>query len=358
MSATSLPTVSRARPVRLRRIRSVSLATGAFVLAAGGLAQAAPTAPTAPVGNVSAAVASSGAKVVAETRIAPNVVDLTVQSPAVGTTKVRLLLPKDFASRPDLAFPTFYLYHGANEPKDYTSWTEFTDVATFFKDKNALVVLPSDGLAGYYTDPVGPANAGQPKWETFHTKELPQLLKRGYRSNGHNAAGGISIGGYGALIYAARHPGFLKAAASYSGLTDTQSLAGTLSITAARASAKLDPEVWGSRLSNAKVWEAHNPAVNVKRLRGTKLYISAGDGAPGPLDNTRVTDATQARIGEMFVGAENRTFVASLKKARVPVTAHLYSGGWHNWGYWEREYKLSWPLLSKAIGGPTNASGG
>ena len=60
--------------------------------------------------------------------------------------------------------------------------------------------------------------AGRTRWETFHLAELRQILQRNYRASTVMAVAGVSMGGLGALAYAARHRGLFRAAASFGGI--------------------------------------------------------------------------------------------------------------------------------------------
>src|SRR5690349_19799090 len=65
----------------------------------------------------------AGARVLAEHRVAPRELDLTIRSPALGRdASVRLLEP-DSGSRP---YPVLYLLHGCCD--SYQSWTRSGDV--------------------------------------------------------------------------------------------------------------------------------------------------------------------------------------------------------------------------------------
>jgi S-formylglutathione hydrolase FrmB len=315
---------------------------------------AAPAAPT-PIGtDLSKAVADDGAKVTGETIVDSRTVDLAISSPSVGNTSVRLLLPKDWLSEPAVYWPTVYLLDGANEPQDYKSWTAYTDIESFTAGLDDLLVLPSDGLAGAYTDEWNPLNqSGHPKWETYHTRELPQIIERAYRSNGMRAVAGISIGGYGALIYSERHPGMYKAAASMSGLTNVFAPQAWVAMVYSRTQAGLSPTPWGPQLLALSNWIAHNPQSNISKLRGEALFVSSGDGSPGPLDDPNFSDLNGSRVIEAATRLMNNDFVAALKQAGIPVTADLYTGGYHYWNYWQRELHTAWPVLQNAIGQPT-----
>ena len=76
------------------------------------------------------------------------------------------------------------------------------------------------------------------------------------------------------------------------------------------------------------------------RLRGTRLFVSSGNGTPGPLDHTGTTDPT-----EVSLHGENAAFVRRLRSLELPATVDLYGAGTHSWPYWERELHRALPLL-------------
>ncbi|WP_159403715.1 hypothetical protein [Streptomyces sp. NRRL S-646] len=84
-----------------------------------------------------------GARVVAEENVGPNLVDLTVSSPALGrTAKVRLLIPDGWnEQRRGESWPVLYLLHGCCDT--YDSWTRQTDVETLPQLRHVLVVMTS-----------------------------------------------------------------------------------------------------------------------------------------------------------------------------------------------------------------------
>src|SRR4051794_30859424 len=66
--------------------------------------------------------------VVAQHRLAPRQLDLTVRSAALGrTAQVRLLTPVGWTSSSRRRWPVLYLLHGCCDT--YESWTRSTDVA-------------------------------------------------------------------------------------------------------------------------------------------------------------------------------------------------------------------------------------
>ena len=177
--------------------------------------------------------------------------DLTIESPSVGTVKVRLLLPSAFDEQPDdsLARPlpaARLLRHLRQlDPRDRRRGAHRADRPA---RGHARRHRGYDGGFGWYTDWYNGGQGGQPAWETFHLTELRQLLERNWQAGDERVIAGLSMGGYGAMVYAARHPDMFKAAASYSGLVDLMDLF-----------FDPGPAAFGSRLEAADVWQAHDP---------------------------------------------------------------------------------------------------
>ena len=292
-----------------------------------------------------AAPARHGAWVVHSEQLSDRLLELTVHSDAVGhDVGVRLLLPSGYQRFPHRTWPTLYLLHGCCDGDlGYRDWTDNTDAEALTAHTNALVVMPEGGPAGFYSDWLsGPA------WETFHLTELRRLLEREYRSGHRRAIAGLSMGGFGALSYAARHPGMFRAAASYSGVVHTrfQSPAGENLVANIVRIAGGDPNaLWGDPAARPEIWAAHNPFDLAGRLRGTPVYLSAGNGQPGPLDPP---DAQFDPLEE-FLGAQSVAVADELRAHHVAVRTDFYGPGRLAWPYWERALHRSLPMLVRAI---------
>jgi S-formylglutathione hydrolase FrmB len=132
---------------------------------------------------------------------------------------VRILLPVGYGHG-DQRYPVLYLLHGAGDT--YASWTIKTDVTAFSAQFPVIIVMPDAGhnsQAGWYSD----WKDGNYQWETYHLGLLMRWVDRHLRTIPHgDAVAGLSMGGFGAMSYAARHPGLFRVAASFSGAVDTQ----------------------------------------------------------------------------------------------------------------------------------------
>lgn len=338
---------------RRPRKKLAALAAATALLATGGAlgtSTALGTTPAAAPGatavrSTAAQAATGGLRVVSEKWLDTRTVDLTVNSPAVGKQlPVRVILPPGFKEQPDREWPVLHLLQGAHD--DYTSWTRETDVEEFLADKDVITVLPSSGPTGIPTDWWNYGSATAPDYETFQVEELMGLLRANYRASGTRAVAGVSTGGYGALAFAARHPGTFGAAASYSGVLDTTALGMPTVVNAIVArELQLPSTLWGSPFLHRENWNRHNPAAQAKQLAGTRLYIAQGSGIPSS-DFGNLEGA----ILEGTLWGQAHGFVRQLDRAGVPAKVHFYRGGSHAWSSWQGEFKASWPTLAAGLG--------
>lgn len=290
-----------------------------------------------------------GAELLAVTQVAEHQVDLTVRSRALGGREVtvRLLTPDGWD--PDdrsQHWPTLWLLHGCCG--DYTSWTEMTDVAEIPALRDVLVVMPEAGWNGWYTDWWNQGAGTGDDWETFHTVELRHLLEHGFGASSHRVVAGLSMGGQGALLYAARHPGMFAAAASFSGSVhplDTQeSIDRLLGFFAHDGN---DPtNVWGDPVAQREIWQAHDPYFLAQRLKRIPVYLSCGDGTAGPFDAPGTHSALEADFHHQNLELARR--MDQLGATRL--VTHFYGPGTHGWDYWERELHAALPMLLAALG--------
>ena len=187
-------------------------------------------------------------------------------------TRVRVLLPAGYGSDPRRRYPVLYLLHGAES--DYRSWTRYGDaqaITAARPDDRRHARRRGGGLVHRLVQGGRPV---QPRWETYHVGELVPWIDATYRTiaaRRGRAIAGLSMGGFGALSYAARHPGTFAAAASFSGALEVGSA-----------------DAWGQRSANAARWRAHLPISIAARLRSLALVeLRTGDGQAGPARSSR-----------------------------------------------------------------------
>lgn len=343
-------------PVRPRTAAAVAAVLLLCLTAVPGASRApAPLRGAALSAVVERAVADDGAAVTAFRRSGDRALDLTIRSPALGgrLTRVRVLLPPGYeepaGSGAGRRWPVIFLLHGCCAERDrWQQWTRRTDVTDLTEDTGALIVMPDGGSVGYYSDWREPGGDEGPAagWETYHLTELPQLLERGLRANGRYAVAGASMGGTGALQYAGRRPEMFDAAASFSGRLDT--LADADAVLGKVARFHDDPrDMWGDPAKDGGVWAAHNPYDLLALLpEGFPLYLSCGNGEPGPLNRN---GAARNELEAQFEGMAE-AYTRRARSLGLAVTASLYGPGTHSWRYWDREFAAALPLLARAVG--------
>lgn len=273
----------------------------------------------------------------------------------VRSSKVRVVLPAGYDAS-DREYPVVFVLHGVGD--DFASWTNPSrgDLARLTAQCEAIFVMPDGGggtTAGWYSDWVD----GSYQYETFHTAVLPRAVDREFRTQGkkHRAVAGLSMGGFGALSYTARHPGLFRATASYSGFADT--LFGAPASGAFYDAAGQNPVsslgtpnkgIWGDQLADRDTWAAHNPYDLVESFRGQPLYLSTGHGAPG---GSQGDDASKANgyATEAYVGHLNDRLADRLTAEGIAFTDARELGGRHDWPYWRASFSDSLSVLMPAL---------
>ena len=160
-----------------------------------------------------------------QTSATPNPRVQTVQfaSKLVGKTlPYNVLLPLDYnmPATKTKRYPVVYLLHGLTG--HYNNWIEHTHLADYVAAYQLIVVMP-EGNNVWYTDS---ASAPSEKYESYILEELiPDVEQRFRASNAREgrAIAGLSMGGYGALKFAVKHPELFVFAASLSGALDAAS---------------------------------------------------------------------------------------------------------------------------------------
>jgi S-formylglutathione hydrolase FrmB len=328
------------RTIPVLRIVAAMAASAAIVASSVAVATAEPVAGAAKIEKV--------------VKVGPQRDDLTISSPAMGgLVHVTVLLPRDQSS----SRGSLYLLDGAGDKSSTVSdWIKKGGATAYFANKNVNVVLPA-GKGAFYTDwQRRDPEIGKPKWETFLTSELPPLIDETYNSNGNNAVAGLSMGGQAAFALATRHPSLYTGVGSMSGCPP---VSGPINESYVRATVAKDggdaTNMWGPWGSPG--WAEHDPSGRLDALRGKRIYISAGSGVPGPLDQRTVPDPgftkdqAIAAGGYLEMGAYRCSleFAVLMRAAGISATEHFRTIGTHSWAYWAEDLKTMWPVLAPAL---------
>jgi S-formylglutathione hydrolase FrmB len=273
----------------------------------------------------------------------------------VATTKalprpvnVYVLLPPGYDSKPRKRWPVFYLLHGTSGTA--SDWTLKGDAQRVIGDRPVITVMPDialdDGGGGWCSDWPN----GQQSWETFHIGELLPWVEANLRTiptRQKRAIAGLSQGGFCSMSYAARHPDLFGTALGYSAAPDIyydpeMRVGAKLIINGTEMGLTgVPPDTFfGSSLTDAINWAAHDPTTLGENLRWTRMYMFWGNGQPGPLDKPDPNVAGAAAI-EGAVAQSNAGFQRRLNALGIPAYFDPYGAGTHAWPYWTRDLQQS-----------------
>jgi S-formylglutathione hydrolase FrmB len=241
--------------------------------------------------------------------------------PSLGKTKkLTVLLPAKY--NPRLRYPVFYLLHGYSGT--HTDWSTRTRIAEYVKDVPLIVVMP-DGENSWY---VNSATMPEERFEDYIMNDVQSYIQMKYAvDTTRQGIAGLSMGGYGALMLALKHPSMFKFAGSLSGaITYPRDIGDTLR-PAERALAPSLRRAYGARnngfRNNHDVFYLYRQTAK-ESLPYLYLVIGVQDGFRN------------------FLPA-HRAFTDLLRVYGAAYEYHETPGG-HSWQYWDREIQ---PLLKR-----------
>jgi len=144
---------------------------------------------------------------------------LQVESQILGkTVEYSVYLPYDYETS-SRKYPVLYLLHGYSD--DETGWVQFGEVKTITdalignpEVTPMIIVMPDAGVDWYIN-----SHDGKVRYEDFFIQEFIPFIEDTYRARGtkeFRAVAGLSMGGFGTLNYALKHPDLFAAAAPLS----------------------------------------------------------------------------------------------------------------------------------------------
>jgi S-formylglutathione hydrolase FrmB len=272
---------------------------------------------------------------------------LSAPSPALGRPiRYDLYKPAEQPT-PGTRWPVLYLLHGGGPGE--ADWLDAGGAAATMDRAIAsgampptVVVMPFAGDSWYVDNP-DPGGAGA--METALTRDLvaavdSRLPTAACRQG--RATAGLSMGGYGALLFAFDKPTKYGFAISLSGSL-TQPIEPQMTSRLARARTFYDG-AFGKpfRRSRFNAWNAFPKARKLAlRLYKPSVYLNAGDRDPGGI----VQGSTEMHLTLLRAGVDSKLTI-------VP--------GRHEWALWRRELApaLAWlgPKLDPGCGAPKQAT--
>jgi S-formylglutathione hydrolase FrmB len=213
-----------------------------------------------------------------------------------------VILPEDKDQKGP--FPVFYLLHGLSD--DHTIWLRRTSIERYVQSLPLIVVMPQGGR-GFYTD----AEQGF-AYETAIVSDLIGYVDTMFHTKaerGGRCIGGLSMGGYGAVKLALRHPDLFCSANSHSGAL-----------------------AWGHKpFPGEDAWNREMRRIVGEKPTGgpSDLFALATQIDKVHLPVLRIDCGT-----EDFLLQDNRDYHKHLEKSGLPHEYQEFPGA-HDWAYWD-----------------------
>ncbi len=234
--------------------------------------------------------------------------DVTFHSAALERDmQYRVILPAKINN--SQKFPAIYLLHGKGE--NFRTWTNYSDVARF-AEQGFILVMP-EGNISYYTNAV---DRPKDRYEDYIVNDLIHDVESRFpviADHSHRAIIGISMGGYGSIKTALKHPDLYAFAAGMSSALDVPSRPFSL-------------KRFGQYMEHRKIFgplgnqtrRDNDPLALVLKVNPEKMpyiFLTCGD-----------------QEGLLVV---NRKFARLLAERHFEYQLHVEPGG-HNWNQWNR----------------------
>lgn len=277
-------------------------------------------------------------------QLSPRLEQLRVFSPGLGhEANVRVLTPAGFDPARD-HLPVLWLLHGGFGSA--ADWTTVGNAEELTAGLPMVVVMPDAGTGGWYTDWKRGTPEGPQRWETFHLNELRPFVEARYHTRtdrGGRAVAGLSMGGFGAMSYAARHPDLFGFAASFSGAVDLfhPGVAAIVGISPL-AHQGVPGDIFGLPVVDDANWRAHNPVDLAENLRNTEIQLRTGNGQPGGPHGGGSYDPQEGGVSQATATLHGRLAALGI--------AHLYldyGPGAHTWPYWTDDLAATLPGITE-----------
>ena len=220
-------------------------------------------------------------------------------------------------------FPVVYLLHGYTD--DESGWIQFGEVRLAadraIADREIppmIIVMPDGGVTFYINDA-----AGKVRYEDMFTQELVPFVDRTYRTRPDRqfrGVAGLSMGGWGTLVYSLRHPDLFSAGAAFSAAVWT------------------DDDILGMK---PKSWDDLLGPLFGAAGKAGKDRLTAHFREVNPLDLARSLPEDALKKVRYYIDCGDDDFLIRgncalhllLQDRRIPHEFRVRDGG-HTWSYW------------------------
>ncbi len=232
-----------------------------------------------------------------------------------------MYLPGDYETS-QRSYPITYLLHGYGD--DDTGWLQFGEVNRYADKAIAegtippmIIAMPDAGVSWYINN-----FDGSVKYEDFFIKEFMPYIEKTYRvktEKRYRGVAGLSMGGFGTLVYALKHPELFAACAPLSAaIWDDNDAITTPKDRYDQTFAVLYGKGLEGKDRLNETWYSNNPLSIVAKksaeeLKKVKYWIDCGD--------------------DDFLINGNMSLHKAMKDKAIPHEFRVRDGV-HNWTYW------------------------
>ena len=236
--------------------------------------------------------------------------------------KYAVYLPPDYASS-ERTYPVVYLLHGYTD--DHTGWIQFEEIQ-HYADKGIsegtlppMIIVMPNGDSSWYIN----SYDGKENYEDFFVKEFIPSIEKLYRikpQKKYRGIAGLSMGGYGSLIFSIKYPELFAAAAPLSAgvFTDDEMVTMPDDVWEERSFLQLFGANLKGKARLNKAWYNNSilklvETTSANKLNKVRYWIDCGD--------------------EDFLTKGNCLLHLALTEKKVPHEFRVRNGA-HSWSYW------------------------
>jgi len=245
------------------------------------------------------------------------------------------ILPPSYESETSRRYPILYFLHGIGENEQMLAGSGGLNLVLDLWEQHqigeCLIVTPAADSSFYIN-----SRDGRVRYEDFFLQELMPYIEHRYRTRrgrASRAIGGISMGGYGALHLAFRHPELFGSISAHSAALIERLPEVSAGDAPSIPRLRILGNVFGSPVDRA-FWDRNSPLglARTANLAGLKIYFDCG---------------SEDDYG-FNAGAES--LHKELAARRIPHEFHIYPGG-HNWIYFADHLPASLEFHSQVFDG-------
>lgn len=246
----------------------------------------------------------------------------TIQSKVLGkNVNYTVYLPADYSTS-QRTYPVVYLLHGFTD--DNTGWLQFGEINRYADKAIAegtippMIIIMPNGDSSFYIN----SYDGKENYEDFFVNEFIPAVEKEFRIKAekkYRGVAGLSMGGYGTLIYALKHPDLFAATAPFSAAVwDDDALIAMPEANYNNVIGKLYGKDLKGKNRLTKTWYDNSilkivSSKTTDELKKVRYWIDCGD--------------------DDFLTKGNCLLHIALTEKNVPHEYRVRDGA-HNWTYW------------------------